>query len=97
MILVRNLVCFSDPYSFGTHCRRPLIFQAMNFVRSNNLSLKYQRSLLLGGKDKEIRNFEWLKLNSFGKFRYLTSVYLSKPTYQFQTSLVIDTPKLPIG
>ena len=26
-----------------THCCRPLIFQNMSFVRSNSLSLKYQR------------------------------------------------------
>ena len=34
---------FSNHYVFGTKCHRPMIFQTMNSVRSNNLSLKYQR------------------------------------------------------
>ena len=33
---------FSNIYIFATQCRRPLIFQTMNSVRSNNLSLKNQ-------------------------------------------------------
>ena len=35
---------FSYPYIFATGCRRPLIFQTLNAVRSNTLILKYQRS-----------------------------------------------------
>ena len=34
---------FSNLYIFATQCRRPVIFQTMNSVRPNNLSLKYQR------------------------------------------------------
>jgi len=30
-------------FIFATRCRRPWIFQTMNSVRSNNLSLKYQK------------------------------------------------------
>ena len=38
----------------------------MNSVRSNNLSLKYQRSTTLGCKDIGIRKFDCMeKLNSF--------------------------------
>ena len=35
-------LCFSNPYIFSTQCRKPLMFQTMNSVWSNNLSLKYQ-------------------------------------------------------
>ena len=34
---------FSNFNIVGTQCRRPLIFQTMNAIRSNNVSLKYQR------------------------------------------------------
>ena len=29
-------------YIFETQCRRPYIFETMNYVRTNNLSMKYQ-------------------------------------------------------
>ena len=37
--------------------RRPLIFQTMNSVRSNNLTLKYQKFTPLGCKDRRINTF----------------------------------------
>ena len=33
---------FSNPYIFGFQHRKALTFQTMTFVRSNNISLKYQ-------------------------------------------------------
>ena len=38
--------------------RRPYIFKTMNSVRSNHLSLKYQRFTLKGCQDIGIRKFE---------------------------------------
>ena len=55
---------FSGPYIFATQCRRPKIFQTMKYVRSNNLSFKYQRVTPSGCKDIGISKFK-LKLNSF--------------------------------
>ena len=46
-------LCFSKPYIF--QCRRPQIFQTMNSIRSNNVSLKYQRFATLGSKDYKFR------------------------------------------
>ena len=43
-----NKLWFSNPYIFATQCRRPQIFQTMNSVRSNNISLKYQSFTLSG-------------------------------------------------
>ena len=42
---------FSNPYIFETQCLRPNIFQTKYTVRSNNLSLKYQRFTPSGSKD----------------------------------------------
>ena len=42
---------FSNPYIFETECFRFLKFQTMNSVRSNNLSLNYQRVIPSGCKD----------------------------------------------
>ena len=44
---------------FATQCRRPKIFQTMNFLRSNNLSMKYQRITSYGCKNIGIRKFEF--------------------------------------
>ena len=42
---------FSNPYIFGTQCRKPLIFQTY-IIRSNRIhSLKYLRSTTLEYKD----------------------------------------------
>ena len=42
---------FSNLFIFGTKVRRPWLFQPMNSVRSNNLSLKYQRFKSSESKD----------------------------------------------
>ena len=39
---------FSNPWIFANWWRKPLIFQTINSVRPNNLSLKYQRFTPLG-------------------------------------------------
>ena len=38
---------FSNPNIFATQCRRPQIFQTLNCVRSNTVSLKYQRPIAI--------------------------------------------------
>ena len=43
--------------------KQPLIFQTMNYVGSNNLSLKYQRFTTLGVKDIGIRKSEFVTKN----------------------------------
>ena len=48
----------SNPYIFATQCCITLIFQTMSSVRSNNLSLKYQRLTLSGCSDIRIRKFD---------------------------------------
>ena len=45
---------FSNYYIFGTKCCSSQIFQTMNSVRSNNLSLKYQRFTTSSTKDIEV-------------------------------------------
>ena len=57
---VRNIIkefkfWFSNPNIFAMRGCRPLIFQTINFVRSNMLSLKYQRFTLWGCKDIGLR------------------------------------------
>ena len=42
---------FYNPYIFATQCLRPYLFQTKYTVRSNNLSLKYQRFTPSGSKD----------------------------------------------
>ena len=56
---------FSYPYIFATQCRRTLIFQTMNHVRPNNLSLKYHRFAPSGCKDIQIRKFEFVAKTQF--------------------------------
>ena len=53
------------PYILATQCRRPQIFQTNNSVRSNNLSLKYQRFIPTGCRDIEIRKFEVVAKTQF--------------------------------
>ena len=58
---------FSNTNIFATQCRRPL-FQTINSIRSNNLSLKNQRFISWDCKDIVTKNLSlWLKLNSFNK------------------------------
>ena len=56
---------FSNPNIFGFQRRKPLIFQTMTFVRSNNISLKYQKFTTLGSKDIEIRKTEFVAKTQF--------------------------------
>ena len=50
---------FRTPISFATLCHRPLIFQTMNYVRSNSQSLKYQRFTPSYYTDRGVRKFEF--------------------------------------
>ena len=52
----------------ATRCRKPLIFQTMISVRSNNLSSKYQRFTPSGCK--EIRSFEFVAKTQFLSHRF---------------------------
>ena len=70
---------FSNPYIFATQCRRPLIFQTMNHVRPNNISLKHQRFTPLGCKDVEIRKFEFVV-----KTHFLLREFLSHIRFHFE-------------
>jgi len=63
--LQRNWVLPQTLNFYSLHpCRRPWFFQTMNSVRSNSLSLKYQRFTSSGCKDKGIRKFEFVAENS---------------------------------
>ena len=53
---------FSKPYICATQCRRPLIFQTMNSVRSNSISVKYQRLKLSGCEGIDIRKFDFRRI-----------------------------------
>ena len=54
---------FSNPYIFRFQCRRPLIFQTICSVRSNNIGLNYQRFIRLGFKEIKIRKSEFVAKN----------------------------------
>ena len=55
----------SNPYIFAAQCTcRPYIFQPMNYVSSNNLSLKNQRFTPIGWKDRLENHSLWNRLNS---------------------------------
>ena len=56
---------FSNHYIFGTKYCRPWIFQTMNSVKSNNLSLKYQRFTTSGSKDIGVSTFEFVAKTQF--------------------------------
>ena len=62
--LSRKLL-FSNPNISATQCHRPQIFQITNFVRSINLSLKYQRFTRSGCEDTGIRKFEFVAKTQF--------------------------------
>ena len=63
-------------YILATQCRRLQIFQTIISVRSNNLSLKYQRVKPTGCRDIEIRKFEVVaKPNSFSNLFEKTNVF----------------------
>ena len=56
---------FSNSYNLATHSPRPLIFQTINSVRSNSLSLKYQRFTPSGCKDIEVRKCDFVAKTQF--------------------------------
>ena len=56
---------FSNPYIFGFQRRKSLIFQNISFVRSKNISLKYQRFTTLGSKDIGIWKSEFVAKSQF--------------------------------
>ena len=56
---------FSNTSIFATQCRRPQIFQTMNYVRSKSLSLKYQGFLPSDSRDIEIRKFKFVAKTQF--------------------------------
>ena len=62
---LRHKLCFSKSYIFGFQCRRPSIFQTMNSVRSNNISLKYQSFTALGFKDIGVIKSEFVAKTQF--------------------------------
>ena len=69
---------FSNHYIFGTRCCRHLIFQTMNYVRSNNHSLKYQRLTSLGRRNIGIRLFQFVaktQVLSLNSKLYLVKVF----------------------
>ena len=62
---------YSYPYILATQCHRPQIFQTISSVRSNNLSLKFQRFTPTGCRDIEMRKFEFAAKTQFlSKHRY---------------------------
>ena len=54
-----------NPCIFATQCRRPWIFQTMNSIRSNNLSLKYHRFTTSTSKDIEVYIFDFVPKTQF--------------------------------
>ena len=63
---------FYSPDICSTKRRRSEIFQTMNSVRSNNLSLKYQRVIPPDWKDIGVRKFEFVVKTQFlCKFNFL--------------------------
>ena len=68
---------FYNLYNFATQCRRPKIFQTMNSVRSDNLSLKYQRFILSGCQDIGVRKFEFVAKTHF-LWPYTNTMYEEK-------------------
>ena len=61
--LCKELSLCHKLYKFETQCRKPLIFQSMNYVGGNNLILKYQRFTSSGCKNLGIRKFEFVTLD----------------------------------
>ena len=56
---------FSKFNIIATQWRKPLIFQTMNAVRSNNVSLKYQRFTSSDCKDIIITKIEFVAKTQF--------------------------------
>ena len=60
-----NKLWLSNSYNLATHSPRPLIFQTINSVRSNSLSLKYQRFTPSGCEVIAVRKFEFVAKTQF--------------------------------
>ena len=62
-----------------------MIFQTMNSVRSNNLSLKYQKFTTLDSKDKGIIKLEFVTKTQFlSTLKYLRSTTLESKDIGFR-------------
>ena len=70
-------LCLANPDIFATWCCRPLIFQTMISVRSNNLILKYQGFTPSGCKDIGLRTFKFVANTQFLYiFMFIDLIYL---------------------
>ena len=70
---------FRTLISYTTSCRRPLIIQTMNYVRTKSRSLKYQRFTPLYCTDIGVRKFEFVaKTHSHLSLKFWNSSYLEK-------------------
>ena len=84
-------LCLANTDIFATRCCRPLIFQTMFFVRSNNLSLKYQRFTPLGYKDIGLRTFKFVAKTQFLWGLILDLSIKSNPVVYIQILLCSST------
>ena len=58
-------------------CRRPLIFQIKNYLRSDNYCVKYQRFIQSGCKDMRIRKIGCvINAHLFFKIKYYNITYM---------------------
>ncbi len=64
-VFVTNSTFLSSISLQAAQCRRPLIFQTINSVRPNNLSLRYLRFTSSDCKDIGIRQFECVTKTQF--------------------------------
>ena len=82
---------FFNTCIFATQCRRPQIFQTMNYVRSNNLSLKYQRFTPSGCKDTGIGKFEFVAKTQFlsRKYDFKFFYIFVEPLLQWNTLSIV--------
>ena len=76
---------FSNHYIFGTKCCRTYIFQTMNSVESNILSLKYQRFLTSGFQDIGVWIFEFAAKAQF--LLHFTNLFHRFLSFFFQNFL----------
>ena len=77
---------FVHLYIFAIQCRRPFIFQTINYVRSNGLSLKYQRFTSSGWKDIGFSKFEFV-----AKTQFLLAIICVIYLYMIKQTLMIIT------
>ena len=69
----------------ATRCRKPLIFQTMISVRSNNLILKYQRFTPSGFKYIGLRTFKFVANTQF--LNNLEEVEEKMPSWMLHANL----------